>query len=463
VRSGSVLVVVALAAACGERAARSADGHPGEVVAAPRVDRAPAVHTGGPTLAVLGDGAAVAARADPGGHLEGRDRLGHLFEAFARIDRGGTTERVRIAQFGDSHTASDLGVSVFRRELQARFGDGGRGFVSVGKPWKGYAQTGVHGSMTDGFEPVKVKFHAGAFEGLDGFYGLLGVGVAASSGGERASTDVSDPTTRVELDCWRDSTSGSFDVFVDGTPVGRVATRGEPSQSGFWAFGVTDAPHQIEIRTLGDGDVRVFGMSLDRGQGGVVVDALGINGAQVFTALRWNEAHFAEQLRHRAPDLVVLAYGTNEAVEPSLSDLAYERGVVDLLGRVTRATPGASCLLLGPPDLARRAGGHETGADGWTTTARVLEIVELQRRIAQAAGCAFYDQLAAMGGPGSIAAWAAEPEPRALRDRVHLSRAGYAQVATSFADDLLRAYDQWRVEHGLSPANAPKTWGVAIR
>ena len=41
---------------------------------------------------------------------------------------------------------------------------------------------------------------------------------------------------------------------------------------------------------------------------------------------------------------------------------------------------------------------------------------------------------------------AAEAEPRAGRYRVHLSRSGYAQLATTFAADLMRAYDDWRAE-----------------
>jgi hypothetical protein len=83
--------------------------------------------------------------------------------------------------------------------------------------------------------------------------------------------------------------------------------------------------------------------------------------------------------------------------------------------------------------------------------------------VAEAAGCGFYDQIDAMGGPGSIVAWAAEPEPRAGRDRIHLTRTGYAQLATTFAGDLMRAYDEWRAEKGLPPTSAPRTWGVATR
>src|SRR5262249_600954 len=120
-----------------------------------------------------------------------------------------------------------------------------------------------------------------------------------------------------------------------------------------------------------------------------------------------------------------------------------ERQLVDVLGRVSRAVPGASCLLLGPPDRA-----VET-KDGWVTAPKLLEVIASQRRDAEAAGCAFYSQLDAMGGSGRIAAWAAENPPRAQKDRVHLTRDGYAQLGSSFASDVMRAYGVFRKEGGL--------------
>jgi lysophospholipase L1-like esterase len=445
-----------LIAGCGDKATTPPKGP--EVVVAPHVDRTLELRADGATAPRPVSGPVDSASGGTSvGHLERRPRLGRLFEALARLDEQRGGDDVRVVQYGDSHTASDLGTSVFRRALQARFGDGGRGFVSLGKPWKTYVQDGVRGGMTEGFEPLRVKSRGGTLYGVDGCYGLLGVGICASKGGERAWTELVAHASRLELDYWQEPGGGSFEVFIDGARAGRVATRAEQPQSGFCAFDVADSPHQIELRTVGDGEVRIFGMTLDRAQAGVVVDALGINGAQVSTPLRWNEEHFAEQLRHRAPHLVVLAYGTNESIETKLSDAEYERSLVDMLGRVARATPTASCLLLGPPDRAMYTNGPVT----WTSAPRVAEIVQIQRRVAGAAGCAFYDQLEAMGGPGSIAAWATESEPRALRDRIHLTRSGYAQLGMSFAGDLLRAYDEWRAEHGLLPTRAPRTWGAA--
>ena len=69
-----------------------------------------------------------------------------------------------------------------------------------------------------------------------------------------------------------------------------------------------------------------------------------------------------------------------------------------------------------------------------------------------------------MGGPGSIIAWVNEPhDARAKSDFVHLTRFGYAQLATSLGTDILHAYDEWRAELGLPPTNASRTWGVAAR
>jgi hypothetical protein len=95
------------------------------------------------------------------------------------------------------------------------------------------------------------------------------------------------------------------------------------------------------------------------------------------------------------------------------------------------------------------------GDGGWTTSPKLLEIIASQRRVAEAAGCAFYNQLHAMGGEGTVAGWAVEDPPRAQKDRVHLTREGYAQLGGSFASDVLRGYAAWRRESGLPRTAEP--------
>lgn len=394
------------------------------------------------------------------GCLDGAVHLGHVFESIAALQEGRAYDDVRILQYGDSHTASDTGTSVYRRILQERFGDGGRGFVAIGVPWKSYVQDGVHGGMSPEFEPQRMTHLQDGRLWGDGDYGLLGVAIGADRRGARAWTQTTAPSSRIEIDYWQHPGGGSLDVLVDGAKMARIATQAPLPQSGFFTLALDEKPHQVELLASSDGAVRVFGMALDRARRGIVVDALGINGAQVYTPLHWSGQHFAEQLRHRAPDLVVLAYGTNESLDPKLDLADYERALEELVRRVTGAVPAVSCLLLGPPDLARPTaivsapasvdGGAQLSVShgGWSSWPPLGDVIDVQRRVARATGCAFYDQQEAMGGPGAMLAWAAERDPKGQRDRVHFTQAGYASLATSFAGDFLRAYDDWRASHG---------------
>jgi lysophospholipase L1-like esterase len=391
------------------------------------------------------------APAAPGeaGPLYYANNLRRFHEALARLDEGRATRDVRVLHFGDSHTAADLETGAVRHVLQARFGDGGRGFVAVGRPWKTYLQEGIKASgQTKDWVTGKASFGKsknGAPD--DGCYGLGGVCMIAQRKA-RAWAELTAVASRIELSYFEQPQGGSFEVWVDGARAARVGTKAAAPASAYKTIDVVEGPHQLELRTMGDGDVRFFGVSLDRAQVGVIYDALGINGARVTTPLAWSETHLAEQLKHHAPDLVVLAYGTNESFDDT-PIASYEKQLVELLGRIARAVPGASCLLLGPPDR-----GVET-KDGWVSSPRLEEVVAAQKRVAAAAGCAFFDQLEAMGGPGTIAKWFEEPEPRAQKDRVHLTRLGYQKLGTTFAGKLLEAYAAWRAEKGLAPVAAP--------
>ena len=401
--------------------------------------------------------------------------LKRFFEALATLDDGTAQDDVRIEQFGDSHTAADMLTGTARHALQARFGDGGRGFVAIGKPWRSYWQDGVHApGGTRDWQTLSLlgKIEHGKWVFGDGCYGLGGVCMVTNHRDARAWSEIVSPSSKIELDYWEQPNGGSFDVLVDGASSATVHTRGASQVSAFKSIDVPDGPHKIELRTHGDGDVRLFGMTLDRAQVGVVYDALGINGARAAHVSKSNEAHFDEQLRHRAPALVVLAYGTNESADDRpLQDVEHE--IQGALGRVLRAVPTASCLLLGPPDRAVPSTldnpyGEVTkdamrdGGVQWATAPRLEQIVALERRVAGAAGCAFFDQFAAMGGAGSIAAWADANPPRAQRDRVHLTRDGYVFVGSEFARELLAAYGAWRVERNLAPKAPPTTPAAPI-
>lgn len=385
-----------------------------------------------PVTPVTRPGAAPIGTASPvslGTHLEYPEALRRFSGALQELGRGTRNQPVRIAQFGDSHTACDIESGTVRQLLQARFGDGGRGFVPLGKPYRGFSTDGVRTSMSREWHGERGTFRRGVFTG-DGLYGPSGLSIETSRPHARATAELLRPSSEIEVLYLAQPRGGSFDVYIDDVSQGRVTTKGRTTTSAFRAFSVADGPHRVEVRSVGDGPVRIFGLHAERSPSGIVLDNYGINGARVTTPLTWNEAHMTEQLRHRAPDLVVIAYGTNEAGDDTPLD-TYERRLVDLLGRVARAVPSASCLLLGPPDRSMK---NELGE--WTTPQRLLDLIDVQRRVASAGGCAFYNQWKAMGGLGAMEAWATETPPRAQRDRVHLTRLGYTELGTAFFREL---------------------------
>lgn len=373
-----------------------------------------------------------------GAGLEHAERLQPLFTALARLKSREAEDDVRVVHFGDSHVAADLQTSVTRKMLQAEFGDGGRGFVALGEPWKHYVQDGVRAGHMLSFASESGKWKSGHYEG-DGLYGLGGVRLVSNKRGASASSELRSgaATTggRLEVYYLEQPQGGSFEVWIDGARSGIVPGKSSAVRSAFSSVQIPAGSHSIEVRAQGNGEVRIFGAAIDAPEVGVVYDAIGKNGARAANMLDWQESHFVEQLAHRAPKLVILSFGTNEAGDDT-SDEVYTQRLSTVVARVARATPNAACMLVGPPDRATQT------ERGWETMPRVLELIALQRKVADAANCAFYDQLRVMGGAGTVARWAEETPPRAQKDRVHLSRDGYVELGTRFAKDLLDAYEE---------------------
>lgn len=367
------------------------------------------------------------------GRLEHPDRLTSLFARLRDLEKE-RGDDVRILQLGDSHTASDYGTSVARTRLATRFGDGGRGFLPIGSPHKRLFQAGEIVSRGVAFTPREVSLRAleanEAERERDGRYGLGGVAMDTRTSGALLSSRIAASADSYEIAFLARPGGGSFLVHVDGKLKARVSTASAREGAGFHAFEVPRGPHLLEVHAVGDGPLRVYGVRLDDQRVGVTFDALGIHGAKATTTLGWDGAHFTEQLSRARSSLAILAYGTNEAGDATTTSKGHAAAIRGLAARVRES--GAACLVLGPPDRGR--GEHP----------KLSALVSAQRAAADEAGCAFFDQRAAMGGTGSIARWSRESPARARRDLVHLTRAGYATLAEALVDDLLSAYDAWR-------------------
>src|SRR5690606_27281266 len=105
---------------------------------------------------------------------------------------------------------------------------------------------------------------------------------------------------------------GDVQVNLDGQPYGKIATEAGQFGSGVFEVSAPAAAHQLELVTRTRFS-RLFGVILERDVPGVVLDAIGIQGARLRFLDKQDDAHWAEQLALRAPDLIVYQFGANES------------------------------------------------------------------------------------------------------------------------------------------------------
>ena len=367
--------------------------------------------------------------------------LAHLFAALQNVETNGG--QARISHYGDSPITNDGITATVRRRMQQRFGDAGHGFILAAKPWGWYQHDGV-AQDARGWQSNPMWFTRG--DHLFGFGGASFTAGAPSAYASFNTAGLGHSVAGFDVYYLAQPGGGTLEVEVDGAPAGRIVTADASTHSGFHRVNVAPGEHKLTLRPVGDGVVRLYGVALDSGARGVQYDSLGVNGAFIgLLAQHLDEAHWAEQLRQRRPDLVILAYGANESEYENWPMEQYEADTREVVRRLRAALPQASILFVAPMDRGQRGPGGTI-----ITRPTIPKLVAAQRRLAAATGCAFFDTFTAMGGDGTVARWR-EARPRLMGgDYLHPTAEGAEIVGTLLYDALLKAYD----EHKLSTAPA---------
>lgn len=361
--------------------------------------------------------------------------LPRFFTALLRIEEGERDDHARIIWFGDSHTQPDIWTHAVRQPLQARFGNGGPGFMHVGwKKW-GYRHTGadlsVHGKWR--IQPPRL-LTVETYD--DGVLGLGGVRLLPQPG-SRASIEVNAATlpgpARWEL-AFR-TTSDDAQLRIRPADGEVIELGHDPDAPGVrhatWSTAGPGGGFEVEAVR---GQSQLFGVVAETsGRPGVVLDVLGLNGARVVHTLTWDEPTWTAALARRKPDLIVLAYGTNESGIRHLSMERHRQRLVRLLDRGRSGSPTADCLIIGAMDRGDAA-----------MSEKIERINEAQAEAAKERGCAFWSAQAAMGGRNSMQKWVGEDPPLGAPDRVHLKVRGYRRLGAALARDLLDGFDAGR-------------------
>jgi lysophospholipase L1-like esterase len=395
----------------------------------------------------------------PGAHIENpcvewsgpfciRTVLEPLFTRLDELRAGTASSRVTVSAFGNSLIAADRIVDIVRERLVHQFGDGGRGLLLVDR----LADYGPR-SRTSHSANGWLVHTVGDIKKSPWPLGLTGVVHVSSTPKARSRFELAGETQGALF--WVDKSAGPIELRVNGQML-VTTSPGNTGKQQRTDFTLPTDAKTLELIAHKRGTA-IHGLALDRPTPGLVLDTLGVPAADASLFLEAQEEMVTEQLRSRAPALVMMMLGGNE-----VKRLQWGRSTIDkverdlrrFIHRVRQAAPGSACLVVGPLDAV-------LGPDSsrpFQQRSELREVIELERRIAQEEGCAFFDMFAAMGGTGSLQRFHA----RGLvhDDLVHPRGRGLDVLGAMLSDALLRAWsDTPRIEQ---PYALEEAWATLV-
>jgi len=366
------------------------------------------------------------------GNLCGGEALAPVFKT---LEQG---QGVHILQLGDSHTAGDMITQPLRAALQARWGQSGRGVLPPGHPYPGYLTWGVTAFQHGPWRVASLT--RGGTVGLSGY-----TQTAAAAGASLGVTSDDDANRFDRITVCALTGPGA------GTVTLRIGQRREdwplaaPSPGAECRSIETAEPVSAASLTTNDTrPVSITSFGTFRETGGVALSNLGVSGSQLVHQGRQDDTVVRAELQAYAPDLVVLAFGTNEGFAPRFDAATYERDLRAQIARIRRlAGHDVPILILGAPDAATRnaalasnAGPGTPCGGGAYVPSALAAVRAVQRRTARDLRLAYWDWHAAMGGTCASVRWSQRGLMRG--DLVHFTRASGETIGRALFDDLTR-------------------------
>jgi hypothetical protein len=367
-----------------------------------------------------------------------------FYKQLGRTLRGEPHAITRVLHYGDSVVASDLISGTMRRRMQEKFGDSGHGFILIANPWQWYYHNDVGHRASEGWASSRITGPLTS----DGLYGLGGVSfhtreIASASFNTVVEGNFGKAVTRFDVYYLEQPGGGDFEMIAKDQRI-KISTKGDAKVAKKASIDVPDGRASMTVKALGGGDVRMFGVVMERDVPGVQYDSLGALGGRANLWGQMNAQHWKDEMTLRDPSLVVLQYGTNESEDGGVDEPRYKKWVGDMIEMVKAAAPNVSILVAAPPDRATK---EENGNYG--SVKALMRIVELQEQIAKEHGVAFWNSWKAMGGKGSMGKWVKRGLANA--DLTHPTPTGSAIIGDLFFKAVTAGYDAYASTHPDAP------------
>ena len=367
-----------------------------------------------------------------------------------------------ILQIGDSHTAADFLTNQVRRRLQSQYGDGGPGYITAGRPHAGVRSSIMRVEASEGWSYRAIQRGAEPSQ-----FSLAGFAATTTRATERLTFTAEHPLVYdlIEVEVVRQPGGGAIDVRVDDEVVVSNYSLAAARPEAVILRQEATSParmSRIVVTSVGSGIVQVSSVSARNRRHGVTVSSVGYPGATIDIVNRLPQNQFTAAIRRLDPQIVVLAFGTNEGFNDNLDLSDYETSFRRAVRRVRAAVPNASIVVMAPPSAHRLPGacraqqatatcrGEGEPSAGsqscaWQTPPRLDGVREVQRRVASAENLVFWNWADMMPRVCGAQAWASASMRLMAADRVHFTTEGYRRTGDELVRVLGPVIDRFKV------------------
>ena len=192
---------------------------------------------------------------------------------------------------------------------------------------------------------------------------------------------------------------------------------------GKWIFArIKDANFPVQIVAL-DKNVLLGGFFILNEGSNAVIDTLGINGAKSDLWQKWNESVFLDELNLFKSDIVVLAYGSNDALIGEFDETHFKESYKKLIALLYTSNPNTSIILISPPTITYKVNEtFELHPDFYRVQKAIYELAKEEKLV-------LFDMHKLIENYGGKGLWI---EQNLSRNDVHLTPDGYKLMADEF-------------------------------
>ena len=325
-------------------------------------------------------------------------------------------KKLHVVQLGDSHTAADVMTDAMRTHLQQQLGQGGLGW-SMPLYISGQ-RLSQYGYDNTGWQATSSRTQLNGNYTLGGFLATPQYAGATLTIKSRQTA----PPQNMVVSIRQDENDQPLQLTDANQQHIQLSA---PLKNNTWQFIKFKAQLPITVQAQQDTQTAIGGWWALQPTG-ATVSALGINGAELSYWQRWQ---WQKEFSEIAPQLVILAYGTNEAYNNHDIGTA-KNTLIDTINQIRIASPHTAILVFSAPESLKNTRG-ECG----TRPTSLSAFQQMQQQTAQQMHTLFWNWQDAMGGECTMKTWMNNGLAR--QDGIHFTAAGYQKLGQNLAQALL--------------------------